>query len=72
MLLNDGISDASVRISRVSSYIDRHVFSVLFDVVFFFLQFYEMLSIFVAAMSCGLLLPHGRIDRFNDGFSCCS
>jgi hypothetical protein len=37
MLLNDGVSDsgARVRVSRVSSYIDRHLFFFLGLLVFF-------------------------------------
>jgi hypothetical protein len=45
MLLNDGVSDSgarAVRVSRVSSYIDRHL-PFLFSSIFFFFFFLKLL-----------------------------
>ena len=66
MLLNDGVSDsgARVRVSRVSSYIDRHtLFSFLFSSIFFFFFFLKLLDELRVGGLWTSGLPHEWIDR---------
>jgi hypothetical protein len=66
MLLNDGVSDsgARVRVSRVSSYIDRHLFGggSLFFFLFSLMLQSSLLLLDELLPWIGLVLPSTRVN----------